>query len=370
MSHKFLVIDPFIHLSEHTLVDRSFIEFFSQYDSIFLVNQEMKNKCLDLKGRFIPSFIDFKYLSKFIRLLNREIIKTSYTIGILILNLFMRRNVVFLAMSQLQYAILGTICYIFRFKVSIVMHHYSEAIIKKKDNLTFGDRTFLLGMKMFSISKNTNFIYLSKHIKNTFELNNISITDRNFFINHPIPLSFIKRIPFSYPKNNVTKIATIGLLSKKSKSSDKINELAHNSNIELWAIGRLSSSTEFELDKRIKTKLWRGMYSIEEFESSISNIDFFIYFFNSEQYQCTASGTLIDAILYNKGVLCLENKAAISMLENYNNKYIFNSIDDMNSFLEVNTITNICDKIDSRMTYCLLSETCPDTNLVKLWARL
>ncbi|EIY7828015.1 hypothetical protein ACM2NK_09485 [Escherichia coli] len=365
---KFLIIDPFIHFTEHTLVDRALIEYFSLHDSMILVNETMKCECDDLQCNFIKPFHDFKTKIKLVRLCNREIIKTLYSLFFIFLNLFHRRRIVFLALSQFQWFFFSIICTLCRFQTSIVMHHYAEAMIKDKKKLTIGDRMFLLGKKIFTRSKHNTFLYLSKHIKENLLKANVAVTSQDFFINHPIPLSFINRVPFTKPSNKKHVLATIGLLSKKMKSSDKINDLKTSNNIELWMIGRLASTNEFKINDNIKTKLWSGMYSTHEFEDAIKKVDSFLYFFTPEQYQCTASGTLIDAILYCKGVVCLNNDAAVSLLENYDDKIIFNSIDEMSDYLRDNKRISNGNNTDTRMKYCLLSECCGDISIVNRWA--
>lgn len=366
--NKFLVIDPFIHLSEHTLVDRSLIEFFSQYDSIVVVNETMKNECKDLPCHFLHCFFDFKSKSKFFRLINREIIKTLYTLFLLIRYSFQRRRIVFLALSQFQWLFFSIICTLFRFKTSIVMHHYAEALIKEKPELSFGDKMFLFGKRLFSRSSCNKFMYLSKHIRHSFSESQVAISRNDFFINHPIPLGFINRVPFHNPANEKKVLATIGLLSKRMKSSHKINEIILVHNIELKVIGRMAPDDSFIINDNISTYLWDGMYSTKEFESAIDDVDYFIYFFSPQQYKCTASGTLVDAILYSKGVICLNNDAATSLLEFYDRKLIFNNMEELNDYLHLNGGLMEGNNIDVRMKYCLLSNQNADVSIVNRWA--
>lgn len=365
---KFLIIDPFIHFTEHTLVDRALIEYFSVHDSMVLVNETMKRECEDLQCNFIKPFHDFNTKTKFVRLFNREVIKTLHSLCFIFLNLFQRRRIVFLALSQFQWFFFSIICTLCRFQTSIVMHHYTEAMIKDKKKLSIGDKMFLFGKKLFSRSEHNTFLYLSKHIKKNLLAENVVVTSQDCFINHPIPLSFINRVSFIKPSNQKYILATIGLLSKKMKSSNKINDLKSSSDVELWMIGRLSSSDEFKINDNIKTKLWSRMYSTQEFEDAIQKVDSFLYFFAPDQYKCTASGTLIDAILYCKGVVCLNNDAAVSLLENYNDKLIFNSIDEMSDYLLENKPQLNRNKTDTRMKYCLLSKCCGDISIVNQWA--
>lgn len=365
---KFLVIDPFIHKEEHYIVDRAFLEYFSKFENLVLVNETLKKKCVDLDLSFLPSFRDSRSNSNLSRWLFRECYKVIYTIFVLLANVIPRRRVVFLAMSQFQFFIFGLVCLLFRFKVSIVMHHYAECLIKSKSELTYSERLFFIGYRLFNRLSDVRFLYLSKHIKNA-----IPDCDKNYYINHPIPLSMIRDVPFDNHglQNDEINIATIGLLSSSRKNSHLINELSCNEKNNLWVIGRFAKNEEFTINKNIKSQLWSGMYTSEEFREAISNIDCFVYFFNKEQYRCTASGTLIDAILYNKFVISLKNIAAESLLSNYDKKLFFSTLEEMNSFLLDNNLEAFIRKgitcVDPRISYCLMSQDFIDVEVLKSW---
>lgn len=365
---KFLIIDPFIHKEEHYIVDRAFLEYFSKYDSLVLVNETLKKKCVDLDLSFLPSFSDSRSNSNLSRWLFRECYKVIYTILVLFANVIPRRRVVFLAMSQFQFFIFGLICLIFRFKVSIVMHHYAECLIKSKSELSYSERLFLTGYKLFNRLSDIRFLYLSKHIKNA-----IPDSDKNCYINHPIPLNMIRNVPFDSHalQSDEINIATIGLLSSSRKNSHLINNLICNEKYNLWVIGRFAKNEVFQIGQNIKSQLWDGMYTSEEFREAISKIDCFVYFFDKDQYKCTASGTLIDAILYNKFVISLKNDAAESLLLNYNKKFFFSTLEEMNSFLSDNSLeVSIKEEItdaDSRISYCLMSKNFIDAEILNSW---
>lgn len=365
---KFLVIDPFIHKEEHYIVDRAFLEYFSKHESLVLVNETLKEKCIDLNLSFLPSFSDSHSNSNLSRWIFRECYKTIYTILVLLANVIPRRRVVFLAMSQFQFFIFGLVCLILRFKVSIVMHHYAECLIKSKSELSYSERLFLIGYKLFNRLSGVRFLYLSKHIKNA-----IPDSDKNYYINHPIPLNMIRDVPFDSHalQCDEINIATIGLLSPSRKNSHLINRLVCNEKYNLWIIGRFAKNEVFTIGQNIKSQLWDGMYTSEEFRKAISKIDCFVYFFDKDQYKCTASGTLIDAILYDKIIISLKNDAAESLLSNYNKKLFFNTLEEMNSFLIDNNLEAIVRKkitcVDPRFSYCLMSEDFIDVEVLKSW---
>lgn len=365
---KFLVIDPFIHKEEHYIVDRAFLEYFSKHESLVLVNRTLKEKCVDLDLSFLPPFSDSRSNSNLSRWLFRECYKVICTILVLLANVLPRRRVVFLAMSQFQFFIFGLICLLFRFRVSIVMHHYAECLIKPKSELTHSERLFFIGYRLFNRLPDVRFLYLSKHIKNA-----IPDSDKCYYINHPIPLSMIRDVPFDNLdlQNNEINIATIGLLSSSRKNSHLINKLICNKKYNLWVIGRFAKNEEFTINQNIRSQLWNGMYTSEEFREAISNVNCFVYFFDKEQYRCTASGTLIDAILYNKFVISLRNVAAESLLSNYNKKLFFNTLEEMNLFLIGDGLEACIRKgitsVDPRVSYCLMSQDFIDVEILKSW---
>lgn len=365
--NKFLIIDPFIHKEEHFIVDRAFLEYFSKFKSSVLVNKTLKEKSTDLELSFLPSFIDTDSKSNLVRWFYREFYKVIYTLLILLANVFTRRRVVFLAMSQFQFFVFGMVCWICRFKVSIVMHHYAETLIKPKPKRSISDKLFLTGYKTFDSLPDVRFLYLSKHIGLSIPENR-----KNFFINHPIPLNMINDTPLELVGSygNSINIATIGLLSSSRKNSHLINELNSNNRVALWVIGRFAKNEEFSLKSDIKAEIWDGMYTSEDFRRAISKIDCFVYFFDKNQYRCTASGTLIDAILYNKFVISLDNLAAQSLLSNYNKKMFFDSIGEMRGFLDGISMEDLSrndTNVDPRLGYCLVSPEFADEHVLKKW---
>lgn len=95
-------------------------------------------------------------------------------------------------MSQFQFLIFGLVCFLFRFKVSIVMHHYAECLIKSKSELIYSERLFFIGYRLFNRLSDVRFLYLSKHIKDAIPDNG-----KNYYINHPIPLTWIRDVPLT-----------------------------------------------------------------------------------------------------------------------------------------------------------------------------
>lgn len=366
---NFLVIDPFVHKEEHSVVDRSFLEYFSCFRSTVLVNETLKKNCDDLDLNFYPPFKDANSSRRFSRWLYREIYKVGYTLLILMGNLFHKRRVVFLAMSQFQFFVFGFVCFLLRIKASIVMHHYAEGLVKSKIDIKLSDKLFLIGHHFFNRLDTTRFLYLSKHIEKS-----IPFSEKNYFINHPIPKRMIDSVDVPThiaDERSIVNIATIGLLSPSRKSSHMINELNGGLNYTLWVVGRFAANEEFQISSHVKSKIWDGMYSNEEFQRAIKNMDCFIYFFDKEQYKCTASGTLIDAVLYGKHVLSLRNAAAESLLSNYEKKFFFDSVCEMNDFLQGNIVgsfrQNESNNIDSRYSYCMVSSCFPDVETLNSW---
>ncbi|WP_086726761.1 hypothetical protein [Escherichia coli] len=324
MNKKYFVTDLYAHASEHSLFSKAFIQYFKDKDTIFLLNSIHQNFVDDKSiSRTFP-FKDSNVKNKWLRLFNREIIKLFTLIAYIPYIVITRRKLCILGASNLQFFILS---FLFFLKPKIIVHGQAESLMTNKNDNSLAARLFINGFQRLAKHK-AKLLFLSYHIKN-----NIKDKGSFYFIKHPLPKNGILRRELSDKKDSKLRVAMVGLLRNDKKNSNLIYSLNVNDNVELWAIGRAHHDFIINHHSNIKFKIWDSVYTDEEFEEAIKDIDAFLYLFNNEQYKMTASATALDAVIFQKIVFTLENDAVQSLLENYKNVYVANSIDELSNLI-------------------------------------
>ncbi|MCU3986594.1 hypothetical protein [Enterobacter mori] len=355
---KYFVVDLYAHGAEHSLFVEAFIDFFEARDSVFLLN-DVHEKLLkgERKKNIHYLLTESKIKNKYLRLFNREIIKTLWFLLLIPYILINRRKICILGASNLQIFILSFFAFL---KPSIVMHGQAEALKNKNENLSKASTLFKYGFQKLT-RYGAKFLFLSKHIKK-----NIAYTGNYFFINHPLPSSKESNKPRKI-LGNPLKLAIVGLLRDDKKNCNLIYSLSLNNACEIWAIGRAHKDFIINYDSKVKFKLWDSVYSDEEFENAIADIDGFIYLFNQSQYTMTASATALDAIIHQKLVFTLRNDAVESLLGSYPYVVTANNIHDLsmviNSFVPQNIVIDNAVNLNNY----ILADGNVDTLIVEEW---
>ncbi|EMK3755665.1 hypothetical protein ABJA24_003286 [Providencia rettgeri] len=354
---EFFITDLYSHGQEHQLVVTSFIEMFNVHypKSQFLLNS-------NYNGERTKNFIfdDSSIHNKIIKLINRDILKLFNFIIYLPKIFLSRKKVVFLGLSNIQYFIILLICRVLKIKCFIVQHSELEYLENPK---TLSQKLFAFSIKY--LKGKSSFLILSKHITPPLVLG-----DNFFKIDHPLP-SQLKKFSNQDIINNTKKLAIVGLLSDSHKSCNKIYDLEKliTDDVSLYAIGRNKGDFIINRDSRIKFIIWDKQYSDDEFQNAIKDINCLLFFFSSNCYNKTASGTIMDAIIYGKNIIALDHPAINSAAYRYKGLYTFKSIDDISKFLKNNKLpkidsTYLSDYIESRTLISIKNE---DTNVIMKW---
>lgn len=358
--YRFFVTDLYAHGAEHSLFAEAFINYFDKKDSVFLLNNVHMKFCStanDKNKNFV--FTDDKIKNRKFRLFNREIIKFITFLAYIPFILFSKRKVCILGASNLQVFFLSFLSFL---KFRIVIHGQAEALLKGKQKKSLASRMFVYGFKRLS-EAGTKFLFLSHHIKK-----NIDDDTACYFIKHPLPSGY----GFSKAKvinTRPLRLAMVGLLRNDKKNSNLIYDLKPNSNVELWAIGRAHGDFLVDEQSDVKFKLWDYVYSNDEFEAAIKDIDGFIYLFNNDQYKMTASATALDAIIHQKIVFTLKNDAIESLLESYPYVYSADSIEHLSNLINSYEQDGLIIDSEKVLRDFVLGEKNDDTKIVEEWTQ-
>ncbi|AXU94493.1 hypothetical protein CI789_04115 [Erwinia persicina] len=360
MMTKYFVADIYAHASEHMLVNSAFIDFFSTKDTVFLLN-DVHSKSLPTNAKKF-SFVlkDSKIKRKLLRVFNREVIKTLTLFIFIPYILLTKRTLCILGASNIQFFLLAFIPFL---KIKQVVHGQAEALIKNKNDKTFAEKLFSYGFKHLN-KKNVNLLFLSKHINKKIDQCNF------YFIDHPLPES-VKSTANNLDNNTSRiKIAMVGLIRDDKKNCNAIYDMKVNpEHTELWVIGRAHRDFVIDQKSQVMFKLWDSIYSQEEFNKEISEVDGFLYLFNDDQYLMTASATALDAIIHKKYVFTLSNPAIDSLLSDYPYVIRAENISDLvikiNEFSENKKIEAIDNGYIDR--FLLTNPLNSDVNVVNKW---
>ncbi|AVY98480.1 hypothetical protein DAI21_12860 [Lelliottia sp. WB101] len=355
---KYFVVDLYAHGAEHSLFVEAFIDFFEKKDSIFLLN-DVHEKFLKTNRKKNIGYLlkESKIKNTYLRLINREIIKVVWFIILAPYMLMTRRKICILGASNLQVFILSFFSFL---KPSIVMHGQAEALSANAQKLSKAAKLFKYAFQKLS-KAGAKFLFLSKHIKK-----NIAYNGNYYYIKHPLPSNKISNTAREV-QGKPLKLAMVGLLRDDKKNCNKIYDLSTSSSTEIWAIGRAHKDFIVNYDSDVKFKLWDTVYSDEEFESVIKDIDGFIYLFDKSQYKMTASATALDAIIHQKLVFTLKNDAVESLLESYPHMVSAENIDDLSALIDsFEQCKIIINNMDIHNNY-VLGEGNNDTKIVEEW---
>lgn len=355
---KYFVVDLYAHGAEHSLFVEAFIDFFEKKDCVFLLN-DIHEKFLKSDNKKNIGYLlkESKIKNKYLRLFNREIIKLTWFFLLTPYFLITRRKICILGASNLQIFILSFFPFL---RPSIVMHGQAEALSNNNEALSKASKLFKYGFKKLS-EAGAKFLFLSKHIQK-----HLTYNGNYYYIKHPLPSTKGLSIPRELRRDPL-KIAMVGLLRDDKKNCNLIYDLSVTDSTEIWAIGRAHRDFIVDYNSKIKFKLWKAVYSDEEFESAIADIDGFIYLFDKSQYKMTASATALDAIIHQKLVFTLKNDAVESLLESYPYIVAADNINDLSNLIDSFLTQNIViDNADILKKY-VLGQSNDDTKIVEEW---
>lgn len=229
-------------------------------------------------------------------------------------------------------------------KVVVVMHGELEYILQDYQNKSFINRLFIFLTKNY-ISATSKFyvkhIVLGDCIKNNLEKLNVSQTFINsiFSIDHPCLNTNRNWIDKDNNKNKIN-LGTIGSLNRY-KGLERYLQLVSrctNPKITFSVVGRIFGDLKRFKELRITTPINSNKsLSKDEFSLKVKELDYLLFFYNSNSYKLTASGALIDSIKYQIPFISLSNDYFDYMQQKYGPfGHIFEDLTSMESFINDN----------------------------------
>lgn len=201
----------------------------------------------------------------------------------------------------------------FRKKVVIMFHGELELLLNHprifKPSFMY-KKIYQWSFRFLVKNSNIKILVLGKSIKKNLIILFPQIKDSLIFINHPI-INSRKSNVLIRTKEHVLTIGAIGNLDEK-KTLDNMVLVAKtftdeivNHKIIFKVIGKNPPNY---VDKYDFIK-WSGYnwLSREKFEKEIDSLDYILFLYPENSYKLTASGAVLDAIMYAKPIISLKN---------------------------------------------------------------
>jgi len=306
---NYFIADIYAHKNEHSMFAEAMLEYFNIYEnSEFLLNSEHRKFVKQSKQFF---FEDSLFKSQKGRLFNREFMKLFRLLLLLPYIKIKKKRLVILGVSNIQSIVLAYVIDFIGVKASVVMHSQLEVFNDGAKKRKFAG-LFKKAFNLFVSSSNFNILVLGEHIKKNLE--SIGFNHGIFSIPHPLPISRLRELDGI---TNPDVYGIVGLIRNDTKNCNLIYDLKFNEGKMLKVVGRKTNDFTITKTKNIDFKIWDEIYSDADFNKEISNVGTFLYFFDSNDYKFTASGSALDAVIHGKAVISLNNPAVVSLLSGY-----------------------------------------------------
>jgi hypothetical protein len=222
--------------------------------------------------------------------------------------------------------------------VYFFLHGEIEYLFQKDLGLASRLRSKLYKIFLRKLSPNCKVLVLSDIVKHKLIEDQYVVPERIFTIDHPV-------IPVNYQTKGVSSekiiFGHIGLALLK-KSSDLFFQLAsrhrtaiNTGKVEFQLVGRIEHDLVVE-DSGLVKLLAKDNQSLNqsEYEQHLLAMDYAIFTFNNNNYVYRTSGSVIDAITFNKPIIALKHRYFNYLFEVAGNiGFLCNDIDELDMLL-------------------------------------
>lgn len=251
---------------------------------------------------------------------------------ILILNILLRKKIIFLFHGELE------------FLVSNVSYLKTAGWYKKSMQLSFS----------YLFSKSPVYaLVLGDSIKKNLLTIYPNLYDRILSICHPY---FVDKIQYTPSKHDdgIIRIGTVGTM-KKSKGlkeyimlASSLKDLLNNKHVELYSIGRVYADGIQLSDDIIWIGAKEGLPR-EIFEEQVQKLDYILYLYPTDSYKFTASGAILDAVKLHKPIIALKNDYFDFLMGEYPIGYVEDSLNHLEKVIRQLS----CNGSEKDFTYAL-----------------
>ena len=235
---------------------------------------------------------------------------------ILLLNVFLRKKVIFLFHGELEFLI-GNVSYL-----------KTSGWYKKCMQISF----------LYLFSKSPAYILvLGDSIRTNLLRIYPKLDNAILSIYHPYFIDNEKH-EIKKREKQLLRIGTVGIMNKLKgleelmALSNRLKDLLLDKKLELYCIGKVNA-TDVQLADEIHWVGYKSGLSREDFERQIEMLDYILYLYPTNSYRFTASGAIMDAVKMHKPIISLHNDYFDQLMDNYPIGYMGNTIDDLENII-------------------------------------
>ncbi|WP_447770479.1 hypothetical protein [Sphingobacterium faecium] len=227
-------------------------------------------------------------------------------------------NIVFLSITP--FALLFAKIYIkfIPIKSKVIFTYHGELQFLVQDKLRLSEQVllFLIRVNFSIVMKNIYYVVYGKTIAEKLRALYPKVAPQVISMEHPFVIK-------DYEKESQKDLFTIGAFGAISthKNSHKIADLAESMHsidprLKFKFVGKFIDPIIFKTDN-ISVVGGKEFLARQDYEKEISTASWLIYLYEDSNYELIASGAFLDAVLYDKPIICLKNKFFEHIFECY-----------------------------------------------------
>lgn len=317
---KAVVIDAYSTPGVHERVNTAFFEHVCNNDKINLIHFFGNVPCTRMQKVIFHKLPDifFTRLPLSFHLILRDIVLPLYIIVILIT--YARHHKVIIGFSRVH--VISLLPFLLPFRCSLLFHSQLELLKlgskRSLKNLFWWFARVIL--KLVLDSSRHKKLFLSPHIKTSLERNCVSFS-KSYFIYHPVTQSDVAN---SYRYRSSTSqdllIGNIGLFREDTKKSNYLYKVARNNrDLSFLLVGREGPGFTFRDDiSNLNYVKYSQPVEYSRLVLDARAITHFIFLYLPNTYEYTSSGTLVDAMCLNKGIIINRGSHALEQIGDVN----------------------------------------------------
>lgn len=246
------------------------------------------------------------------------------------------KHVVFLSISPVALLFAKLYLKFNTVHANIIFTFHGELQVLIQDKLRLSQRLVRSIVRLNLSIQNSKVFYVvyGKTIKEKLSSLYPSVNSRILSIEHPFQTKFSKHTTFK----DLYTIGAFGAISQH-KNSHRIVELADMMNTKMpklnfKLVGKFIDHLQYNKDV-ITVVGGEDFLTRHDYEEELSTTSWLLYLYEDRNYELIASGAFLDAVLYNKPIICLKNNFFKNILADYEIGIMVDSIEEFPRLLNV-----------------------------------
>lgn len=261
-------------------------------------------------------------------------------------------NIVFLSLSSPTTFFVKKYLRLIKLNTNVFFTLHGDLQWLIQDNLGRSERLFrsIIRKNLSNIRPNEYLVLYGKTIKDKLLTIFPQVENQVLHLEHP----FISKRTISKFASDLFTIGAFGVISKHKNSHEVIrlaeNMYQKNTTLQFKLVGKFIDNLTY--DKNAITVIGGERFlSRQDYEHEIEDTAWLMYLYEDKNYELIASGAFLDAILYNKPIICLRNRFFQNLFSTYNIGIMVDSLEGL-----PDALINLFDRSDLPEFYASCQE--------------